>query len=405
MPRIGVGSTLAYDGDLCQIIEIQAGAVVLVDSRGSARRVRLIDLLTPAEEGGLAQLPRDEDDPKARADAHLDGVLWKTASPAAREKARQVAGDVREVKTGFRSGTAAIAEEGEPRPEYDARSTKMQEREQAKAIERGVSVRLVEDWCLRYQKFGEPGLLDRRSVRSGTLLQNLDPDWLDTCTQVLAELQDLPRVRKSIVLDWIEARVRQRTIKGDFADRVVRRPGKSTGHKVLDELSRGRALFKGSTKGKRSIAGRPEPPYGRIVATRPGEYLLLDTTRLNVFGLDAMTGEWDSVEMTSALDLADRTIKGVRLSPRSSKSIDVASVLLEAMQPFARPSSWRTDSSWPYSGIPDHILVNTEKIKVDRFWTAEDELKRKRQIDAQREQSRQRREQRDSVDGVLPEAM
>ncbi|MGP6178612.1 hypothetical protein ACTU6U_15075, partial [Microbacterium sp. A196] len=59
--ELRIGSTLAYDGELCSIMEISADAVVLVTSRGRARRIRLIDLLKSPKEGGLAQLSSEEE--------------------------------------------------------------------------------------------------------------------------------------------------------------------------------------------------------------------------------------------------------------------------------------------------------------------------------------------------------
>jgi hypothetical protein len=41
-----------------------------------------------------------------------------------------------------------------------------------------------------------------------------------------------------------------------------------------------------STKRNRDIAERPNGAYGKLRPTRPGEYLLMDTTRLDVFALD-----------------------------------------------------------------------------------------------------------------------
>ena len=57
-------------------------------------------------------------------------------------------------------------------------------------------------------------------------------------------------------------------------------PEMDPARQVLAEMSRGTNAFVGSTKGKRSVANRPEGPYGRLRPTRPGEYLLLDTTTL-----------------------------------------------------------------------------------------------------------------------------
>ena len=47
--------------------------------------------------------------------------------------------------------------------------------------------------------------------------------------------------------------------------------------------------FRLRTKRNRDIADRPDGAYGKLRPTRPGEYLLMDTTRLDVFALDPVT--------------------------------------------------------------------------------------------------------------------
>lgn len=389
MPELAIGLELVYDGDRCQIIEMQGGAVVLVDSRSRARRVRLIDLLRPEAQGGLAQLPRDKRDDPAIDENVLFGVQWTNATPAARTEAHRLAEHIRELETGYRSGSSDITRSDEPRPQYDIRVTTIGQRERAKAEELGKHARTIQNWRRLYRDLGEPGLLDGRAARHGTLLRNLDSDWLATCNSVLDELTPLAKRQKKIVSGWIEDRVQQRESRGEFGGRTVRRPSATTIDKVLTELERGRGLFTGSTSGKRSKASGPDGSYGRNRAARPGEYLLLDTTRLNLFALDPTRGSWDPVELTSALDLANRTIRGLRLTPRSSKSIDVSSILFEAMQPFDVPSEWSPEAVWPYGGIPENIVVNTDSIKVARFWTAEDEKIRRDQMAHRRVQERQ----------------
>jgi hypothetical protein len=44
-------------------------------------------------------------------------------------------------------------------------------------------------------------------------------------------------------------------------------------------------LFSNSTKRNRDIAARPALPYGKMHPARPGEYLLMDTTHLDVFAI------------------------------------------------------------------------------------------------------------------------
>ena len=86
------------------------------------------------------------------------------------------------------------------------------------------------------------------------------------------------------------------------------------------EISKGTSAF-GGTKAKREIAGRPATPYGRLRAMRPGEYLLLDTTRLDVFAMDPVTLRWVQAELTAGMDLYDRCVTGLRLTPVSTKAL------------------------------------------------------------------------------------
>lgn len=116
--ELRVGSSLAYDGEFCTISEIAADAVVLVTSQGRARRVRLVELLKTPGEGGRAQLAGSDEE---RPETSLWGVLWAAASPEARQKAHDRAAHVREVLTGYRSGSSSIAQESEPREQYDPR--------------------------------------------------------------------------------------------------------------------------------------------------------------------------------------------------------------------------------------------------------------------------------------------
>jgi hypothetical protein len=58
---------------------------------------------------------------------------------------------------------------------------------------------------------------------------------------------------------------------------------------------------------------------------------------------------------------------GMRLTPVSTKSIDVAAVLIEAMLPAEVIGSADAASRWPYHGVPGTVEINTNRIKVRRF--------------------------------------
>lgn len=70
---------------------------------------------------------------------------------------------------------------------------------------------------------------------------------------------------------------------------------------------------------------------------RPGEYVVLDTNCLDVFVMEPVTCRWVRCELTVAMDLYSRCITGLRLTPVSTKSTDVAGVLFETVRPREVP--------------------------------------------------------------------
>ncbi|MGW5152454.1 integrase [Rhodococcus koreensis] len=58
-----------------------------------------------------------------------------------------------------------------------------------------------------------------------------------------------------------------------------------------------------------------------------------------------------------AMDLFTRCVLGLRLSPVSTKSRDVANVLFQCVS----PERDRNEDGWPYHGVPRNLLVGTEE--------------------------------------------
>lgn len=349
-----VNAALVFDGDRYVVAEILDSAVVLRGSQGHYRRVEIAELLRPLSEGGRARLVGVE----GADDAGEPGLLWVDASEAAREAARQRAGHVREVLTGYRSGDPTMPAPGEPRREFSADRNRGS-RVKAKAAELGVGRRTVERWIGDYRMSGEFGLVDGRQKAANGSTLSVDARWLAMAKLVLGEQVSEPKVTKAIVLARIEARLAKTYGPGE-----VPVPGQSTAYRTLGTLDRGRSTFEGSTKRKRSNANRPQGVYGQILATHPGEYVLMDTTPLNVFALSPVTGKWVSVDLTFAMDLYSRCVLGMRLSPGSTKSVDVTSVLVEALYPFERAPEADAVGRWPYHGVPQTLVVDPDRVMV-----------------------------------------
>ncbi|WP_280494877.1 transposase [Nocardia farcinica] len=257
--------------------------------------------------------------------------------------------------TGYRSGHAGAAGEGEPRPEY-APGVSLQQRYSAKSAELSVSVRTLEYWVAAYRERGEAGLVDDRN-RTGRR-SSIDPRWDAAVRAEIAETVSASTPTRSALLMRVAARLER-----EYGPGVVALPPRTSAYRRLDALAKGTNAVSGSAKARRSIAQRPAGVYGRLRATRPGEYLILDTQDLDVFAMEPVTCRWVRTQLTVAQDLFDRQIVGLKVTPVSTKAFDVAGVLFEAVtgRGSGRPALG------PAHGLPDH-LVFTEDDAPAEVW-------------------------------------
>jgi transposase InsO family protein len=64
--------------------------------------------------------------------------------------------------------------------------------------------------------------------------------------------------------------------------------------------------------------------------------VILDTTRLDVFGIDPITLRWTRIELTAAMDWYTRCIVGLRLTPVSTKAVDAAAMMFQVYRRHRR---------------------------------------------------------------------
>jgi len=337
---LAVGSRVAYDGSVWMVLAL-GGERVTVEERASGQtRSVLITHLLSSPGSRLLDLPSA---PPVRAIGPLLANLSEGELSAVCERAAHV----REVLTGYRSGSPEDALAGEPRAGYEPGRLCM-DRYRAKAEELGVGLTTMRRWATAFELEGEAGLIDARRQRASGALRGIDARWLDELRGVLDEHVGASRPTQALLLDRVDARVREQ----HGPDAV---PKRWKAKLAVSELARGTNALGGSTKGKRSIANRPSAPYGRLVATRPGEYLLLDTTRLDVFAMDPVTLRWIGLELTIAVDLFSRSVVALRLSPVSTKAVDASLVLLEAICPDSKART--AGGILPYAGVPSRVLI------------------------------------------------
>lgn len=335
------GARLLFDGDVVEVLELEGTRVTLRNVRTEAMAtVGLTRLISAAR--GVVEV----------GDEHLSsGVALGGLTVQQRREVQERAGHIREVLTGFRSGRAEQASPGEPDPRYAA-EVPLKARYGHKAAQLGVTVRTLERWVAAYREAGEAGLVGRR--RGAPTL--VDPRWDEAVRWVLAGLVAASTPTRGAVLARAAARLDQVHGPG-----VVSLPSRATAYRRLAELTKGTNAVSGSARGRRSIAERPGGVYGRLRATRPGEYLVLDTQDLDVFAMEPVTCRWVRAQLTVAQDLFTRCIVGMRVTPVSTKAVDVAGVLHEAVAGRSAPPSWPPEASWPYHGVPGHVVFGEDE--------------------------------------------
>ncbi|MCX4759605.1 integrase [Streptomyces sp. NBC_01275] len=341
------GLPLVFDGEQFTIAELDGRRVLLQrtgpDGRPQWRQVDLSLLMTHPSTEFLVETPAP-----GPATATVLGDLVDDDEDELNTRFQHV----QEVRFGYKLGSSELALEGEPRPDY-APGVPMMHRYKVKAAELRVDPATIRRWVTKVKDEGPAGLVTKRQATH--ILDRADPRWLDMARSVLKEQEKSSRPVRNLTLIKIEERLAKEHGHG-----TVRIPKRTAAYELLRELSRGTNAFDGSTKGKRSIAQRPPGVYGKLRATRPGEYVILDTNSLDVYAMEPVTCRWVRCELTVAMDLYSRAICGLRLTPVSTKSVDVAGVLFETVR--SRERSVGKGEPLPYCGVPSTVVLDAEKL-------------------------------------------
>jgi transposase InsO family protein len=362
--RVGVGTRFVYDEEVFEIVDMHpAGSLSEVLARelrtDSVRRLALGEVWPSAR----CHLLTDGIGAEINVGAeHPPALKWAAASEEARRDAREKASHVREVLSGYRSGAAATALRHEPRSCYRSTVPKMQ-RIAAKAQELSRGIRTIERWVAAYEAEGEVGLLSGKAIQLalGSLEFAL---FEETASDVMREYTDLSKPTMDLVIRHTGAR-----LEATYGRGAVRLPSQATAYRILAKLERMQPLFSKSAKRNRDIAARPDRPYGKLHPARPGEYLLMDTTPLDVYAMDPHTLKWVGVELTVAMDWYSRCITGMGLSP-TTKSIDMAAVLYQSFRPAPAGADWPAEAIWPPHGVPRSVLIEEEALHPDSVFAA-----------------------------------
>ncbi len=327
--EVRVGSRLWFDGEEWTVCDVNATTVRLNDGQGSYRLATVAELLDNAS----LTAPYDPGD--ALALPIPRNVAW--ASLSTKEK------------TSLERDSAAfkrlIEDVGPDEQAHAIRQT---------AAALGVSVRTVQRRLRRFAALGPEGLIDERRLKDTR--RSVDPRWDKACVEILHEYTNRSTPSKQTVITRAT-----RSFLNAVPDGIA--PSRAVAYRRVDELDAGKYTFSNAPR-RRSVAKRPQGVLGQLRPTHPGEYVLMDGYKLDVFAMEPVTMRWVNTELTIAMDMFDRSIKGIRLRPMAAKSADVAGVLLQCLT----PQRWgRADeaSTGPYAGVPEHIVLGSVGLLPD----------------------------------------
>ncbi|QIS23813.1 helix-turn-helix domain-containing protein [Nocardia terpenica] len=316
---VTIGTRLWMQGEVWTVHEFVDGTVVLV----AGERLSRVSITHLAEHARPLET-------LGQQSSHPIPVVLSSLPPDALRQLELRAARLRQL-----SEPAATAKESAERFATTAR-------------ELGVSVKTVRRWKAAYDAEGIAGLVDARLRQPNR--RAVHPLWDEACLAELRSYVDKSTPTKGAVIAAVAVR-----IEAEHGPGVVSIPSAATAYRRLDELAKGTYAF-GSAKARRSVANRPRGPFGRLRATRPGEYVVLDSTPLDVFAMEPITLRWVGVELTVAMDLFTRCVLGLRLTPISTKSVDVANVLFQCVSTHERSAE-----VWPFHGVPRTVLLGGEE--------------------------------------------
>jgi putative transposase len=339
------GDEVRVDGRLHTVVALSGTSARLVDNSGATTVILLPQLLSDPTfmlvNAARAPLP-----PLGALDGIPEQML---------EQAHWWERHLVEVLTGL---PPDVEQDVVAKPTYDPSVTTLRQRELSKVTElaaqgRRVSLATVQRLRRRYEREGLWALVDQRTTRGASQTGRVDPRIVQAAQQAIAGETN----QSTGTVGRLRRRTEQLLAATHGAD-APPMPSIRTFYRLAARLSEGRHTF-GSARTRRSLAKRPDDPFGRVTALRPGELVEIDSTPLDVRVL-LDNGLVDRVELTGVVDLATRTISAAVLRP-TTKAVDAALLLARTMTPEPMRPGWADALRMARSVLPHRSLISLDE--------------------------------------------
>jgi transposase InsO family protein len=344
---LSVGGRLVIDGEAITVTSVDGADVRGFTGRGEPIRFALTRVeeqpaVTCHEEWRFGSVLLD-------AGALSDGQLRDAA---------ELLAHLNEASFGYRSGDRGRPAPGEPRESFDPDRTTLRDRLEAKAAELGCSVETLRRRRRWVARRGLAGLVDARHTRSVTG-PGVDERLRAAIIAEARELENGSDVRKMQFRVRVASRLARET-----GEPLVLPSTRQTFNRIVDDVLASTGLFRLSAKSRRSAQAAPSDMFGSLVAERPGEFVAIDTTSLDVFAIDPFTFQWVGLDLTAAIDVCTRSILAFRLTPFSTQGVDLALLLSDLLSPTPVDGRWPADVPYPYCGVPENLVLRAFELEA-----------------------------------------
>jgi hypothetical protein len=342
---LSIGDRVGLAGTLHTVIAVSGMVVRLADTGGVVTDVGLTEL-SAAEDFEVVSAPSRTPVPSATP---LDGLPEAVAAEALWWE-RHIVEVLRGVAPQAPPGTR-------PKPEYDPALVSLTRREQAKAAEltaagRPVTASAIAKRRRRYEAGGVVGMLDHRTGKPITAHGRVDPLVVEAMRQAIDEATQ-ESSRTATYLFWRTGQI----LDAAHGRGVVELPSQRSLYRLLEKLSAGKHTT-GSARTRRSLADRPDGPFGETDAWAPGEVMQIDSTPLDVLVRldDGVSGR---VDLTGMIDVATRTVTAAVLRP-TTKSVDASVLLARTVTPEPMRPGWAQAMAMSRSALPFQRLLDID---------------------------------------------
>jgi hypothetical protein len=344
--ELGIGDRVRFGGRDQVVIGVSGPAVRLAGTGGEVVTVTVSGLLADADFAVLDVRPR----PGMPRVSVLDGLPGKAVQEALWWQRHIV-----EVLTGI----PPDAEQGAvPQPEYDPAVVTLTRRERAKAAEltaagHPVTASAIAKRRRRYQEQGLAGMVDYRARRRMPPHGRADAAVVAAMRQAIGEAADDSTRTASFVF----RRTRQ-ILAEEGEEQAGKLPSERTLYRLFGRLEAGRHTT-GSARTRRSLAARPEGPFGQVTVAAPGDVMQIDSTPLDVLvRLD--NGVPDRVDLTGIIDVATRTVTAAVLRP-TTKAVDASVLLARTVTPEPMRPGWPEAMQMSESALPFRRMLSIDE--------------------------------------------